>query len=88
MRKLKKIGAFFFYIIYSLLRYKKSHGALAMTKTKPKIQNKLTKEISETSHFSRGPYLSQGHIGARTSNKYGKKHHSYTGGQHEKQSTK
>jgi len=26
---------FFFYIIYSLLRYKKSHGALAMAKTKP-----------------------------------------------------
>jgi len=27
--------SFFFYIIYSLLRYKKSHGALAMAKTKP-----------------------------------------------------
>jgi len=38
----------FFYIIYSLLRYKKSHGALAMAKTKPKIQNELTKEISGT----------------------------------------
>jgi len=35
---------FFFYIIYSLLRYKKSHGALAMAKTKPKIQDELTKE--------------------------------------------
>jgi len=33
---------FFFYIIYSLLRYKKSHGALAMAKTKPKIQNEQT----------------------------------------------
>jgi len=39
----KEIGGFFsfffffnFYIIYSLLRYKKSHGALAMAKTKPK----------------------------------------------------
>jgi len=38
----------FFYIIYSLLRYKKSHGALAMAKTKPKTQNELTKEISGT----------------------------------------
>ena len=27
---------FFIYNIYSLLRYKKSHGALAMAKTKPK----------------------------------------------------
>ena len=34
----------FFYIIYSLLRYKKSHGALAMAKTKPKNQDELTKE--------------------------------------------
>jgi len=39
---------FFFYIIYSLLRYKKSHGALAMAKTKPKIQDELTKENSGT----------------------------------------
>ena len=39
---------FFFYIIYSLLRYKKSHGALAMAKTKPKTQSELTKEISGT----------------------------------------
>jgi len=39
---------FFLYIIYSLLRYKKSHGALAMVKTKPKIQNELTKEIFGT----------------------------------------
>jgi len=30
----------FFYIIYSFLMYKKSHEALAMAKTKPKIQNK------------------------------------------------
>ena len=44
----RKYGAFFqflfFYTIYSLLRYKKSHGALAMAKTKPKIQDELTKE--------------------------------------------
>jgi len=45
---------FIFYIIYSLLRYKKSHGALAMAKTKPKIQNVLTKEISGTKNSSTG----------------------------------
>jgi len=57
---------FFFYIIYSLLRYKKSHGALAMAKTKPKIQNVLTKEISGTEKlFNWGPYRSQAHIQAR-----------------------
>ena len=39
---------FFFHIIYSLLRYKKLHGALAMAKTKPKIQNELSKETSGT----------------------------------------
>jgi len=44
----------FFYIIYSLLRYKKSHGALAMAKTKPKIQNVLTKETSGTKNSSTG----------------------------------
>jgi len=33
---------FFFYIIY-LLRYKKSYEALAMTKTKPKSQNRTEK---------------------------------------------
>jgi len=57
-RKRKEIGGFFFffflffYIIYSLLRYKKSHGALAMAKTKPKTQSELTKEISGTYLFS------------------------------------
>ena len=56
---------FFFYIIYSLLRYKKSHGALAMAKTKPKIQNELTKEKSGTNLFSWGPYRSQAHTRAR-----------------------
>jgi len=57
---------FIFYIIYSLLRYKKSHGALAMAKTKPKIQNVLTKEISGTKKlFSWGPYRSQAHMRAR-----------------------
>jgi len=45
---------FFFYIIYSLLRYKKSHGALAMAKTKPKIQNKQTKETSGTKTLQLG----------------------------------
>ena len=45
---------FFFYIIYSLLRYKKSHGALAMAKTKPKIQNELTKEKSGTNLLQLG----------------------------------
>ena len=29
----------FLYIIYWLIRYKKSHGVLAMVKTKPNIQN-------------------------------------------------
>jgi len=56
---------FFFNIIYSLLRYKKSHGALAMAKTKPKIQNQLTKEISGTNLFIWGPYWSLAHIRAR-----------------------
>jgi len=56
---------FFFHIIYSLLRYKKSHGALAMAKTKPKTQNELTKEISGTYLFNWGPYRSQAHIRAR-----------------------
>ena len=45
---------YFFYIIYSLLRYKKSHGALAMAKTKPKIQNERTKETSGTKSCSTG----------------------------------
>jgi len=57
--------SFFFYIIYSLLRYKKSHGALAMAKTKPKTQNELTKETSGTYLFNWGPYRSQAHLQAR-----------------------
>jgi len=69
----KEIGGFFFfffffffyYIIYSLLRYKKSHGALAMAKTKPKIQNEVTKEKSGTILFNWGPYRSQAHTRAR-----------------------
>jgi len=44
----------FFPIIYSLLRYKKSHGALAMAKTKPKSQNEPTKEMSGTKNSSTG----------------------------------
>jgi len=56
---------FYFYIIYSLLRYKKSHGALAMAKTKPKIQTELTKEKSGTNLFNWGPYRSQAHTRAR-----------------------
>jgi len=59
----------FFYIIYSLLRYKKSHGALAMAKTKPKSQNELTKEKSITGLFNWGMYRAQAHILARNSNK-------------------
>ena len=52
---------YFYIIIYSLLRYKKSHGALAMAKTKPKIQKELTKETSGTTLFNWGPYQSQAH---------------------------
>jgi len=60
---MKEIGGLFFfyisfflflYIIYSLLRYKKSHGVLAMAKTKPKSQNELTKERSGTKNSSTG----------------------------------
>jgi len=65
----KEIGGFFFfflflYIIYSLLKYKKSHGALAMGKTKPKIQNKQTKGTSITNYLHKGPYRSLVHIWA------------------------
>jgi len=56
---------FIFYIIYSLLRFKKSHEALAMAKTKPKIQNKQTKEKSISSHLQKGPYRSLAHMWAR-----------------------
>ena len=45
---------FFIYIIYSLLRYKKSYGALAMAKTKSKIQNEQTKETSGTKTLQLG----------------------------------
>jgi len=54
-----------FYIIYSLLRYKKSYGALAMAKTKPKIQNEQINETSGTKKlFNWGPYRSQALIQA------------------------
>jgi len=57
---------FFLYIIYSLLRYKKSHGALAMAKTKPKIQNILTKETSGTKALQLGSVPVPGpHAGAK-----------------------
>jgi len=57
---------FFFYIIYSLLRYKKSHGVLAMAKTKPKIQNKQTKETSGTKSLQLGSLPVPGpHAGAK-----------------------
>ena len=57
---------FYFYIIYSLLRYKKSHGALAMAKTKPKIQNKQTKETSGTKTLQLGSVPVPGpHTGAK-----------------------
>jgi len=59
----------FFYIIYWLLRYKKSHGALAMAETKPKIQNVLTKETLSTKNlFNWGLYRSQANIRGRNSN--------------------
>ena len=48
------VSFFIFYIIYSLLRYKKSHRALAMAKTKPIIQNVQTKETSGTTDSSTG----------------------------------
>ena len=83
----KEIGGiflFFFYIIYSLLRDKKSHGALAMAKTKPKTQNELTKEKSGPNLFSWGPYRSQAHTRARHYRKYDKGNPPYTSGQHEK----
>ena len=43
-----------------------------MAKTKPKIQNELTKEISGTLLFGGGPYRSQAHIQARNFTKYSK----------------
>jgi len=56
----------FVYIIYSLLRYKKSHGALAMAKTKPKIQKVLTKEKSKTIHLQLGSVTVPGpHTGTK-----------------------
>ena len=58
---------YFFIFLYHIfvVEYKKSHGVLAMAKTKPKIQNKLTKEISGISLFNWDPYRSQAHIRAR-----------------------
>jgi len=50
----------FFYIICLLLRYKKSHGAQAMPKTKHKIKNKQTKETSITDQHQRGSILVPG----------------------------
>jgi len=55
----------FFYIISSFLRYKKSHRALAMAKTKPHIQNEHTKKTSVTSYLHNGPYRSLAHRRAR-----------------------
>jgi len=45
----------FFYIIYSLLMYEESHVALAMAKTKSKIQNKQAKKSSIADHLQKGP---------------------------------
>jgi len=56
-----------------------------MAKTKPKIQNELTKEISGTSLLSWGLYRSQAHIRARNLNMYYKENPSLTSGQHKKQ---
>jgi len=65
--KKKKKKSLFFYIIYSLLRYKISHGALAMVKTKPNIQNKQTKEITGTKHLHKGSVPVPGpHTGTKT----------------------
>jgi len=70
-RDLAFVTFFYFFIFFIFLyhifvvRYKKSHGALAMAKIKPKIQNELTKETSGTLLFSWGPYRSQAHIRAR-----------------------
>jgi len=60
---------FFFHIIYALLRYKISHGGLAIAKTKRKIQNKQTKETAIANQLHTGPYRSQAHIRARKSSK-------------------
>jgi len=65
---------FYFYIIYSLLRYKKSHGALAMVKTKPKIQNELRNEISGPIHPRLGSVPVPGpHTGTKLQQVYSKK---------------
>jgi len=61
--------SFFLYLIYLLLRYKQSHGALAMVKTKPKIQNKQPKEIPVANHLHKGLYRSLAHIRAQKSTK-------------------
>ena len=62
----------FLYIIYWLSRYKKSHEALAMVKTKPKIQNKLTNERPSRFNFKRGPYRSLAYMQAQSLTKKSK----------------
>jgi len=59
---------FFIYDIF-LLRYKKSYGVLAIAKTKPKSQNKQTKEMSITVQLQEGRYRSLAHMRARKSRK-------------------
>jgi len=60
---------FLLFIIYSLLRYKKSHGELPMAKTKHKIQNKLPKRKSITIHLQVGPVQVPGpHAGTQIKN--------------------
>jgi len=56
-----------------------------MAKTKPKIQNELTKENSGTNLCNWGPYRSQAHTRARHYSKYDKGNPPYTSGQHGKQ---
>ena len=51
-----------------------------MAKTKPKIQNELTKEKSGTNLFIWGPYRSQAHTRARHYSKYDKGNPPYTSG--------
>ena len=56
----------FFYIIYSLLRYRKTPGALAMAKTKPKIQKETNKENIRNTTLHLGSVSVPGpHTGAK-----------------------
>ena len=74
----------FFYIIYSLLRYKKSDGELDMANTKPKMQNEKTKERSITKHLHEGSVPVPGpHTGTKI-NKVNEGNSSTTSGYYKK----